>query len=141
MNSEQKALKKEYQQGHTPMGVFQIRNMVNEKVFVGSSLNLPGIFNRHKLELKMGSHKNKALQAEWNEFGADKFAFEILDELTPVSDPQHDYREDLVHLEDLWLEKLQPFGEGGYNEPKKTTEQRLRMIAENRLAADRAKDE
>lgn len=123
------------------MGVFQIRNMVNEKVFVGSSLNLPGIFNRHKLELKMGTHKNKALQAEWNEFGADKFAFEILDELTPVSDPQHDYREDLTHLEDLWLEKLQPFSEQGYNEPKKTTEQRLRMIAENRLAADRARDE
>lgn len=141
MNSEQKALKKEYQQSQTPMGVFQIRNMVNEKVFVGSALNLPGIFNRHKVELKMGSHKNKALQAEWNEFGADKFAFEILDELTPVSDPQHDYREDLTHLEDLWLEKLQPFGEQGYNEPKKTTEQRLRMIAENRLAADRARDE
>ncbi len=141
MNSEQKTLKKEYQQGHTPMGVFQIRNMVNEKMFVGAALNLPGIFNRHKVELKTGSHKNKKLQAEWNEFGADKFAFEILDELTPVSDPQHDYREDLVHLEDLWLEKLQPYGEQGYNEPKKTTEQRLRMIAENRLAADRARDE
>lgn len=141
MNSEQKALKKEYQQSHTPMGVFQIRNMVNEKVFVGSSLNLPGIFNRHKLELKMGSHKNKVLQAEWNEFGADKFAFEILDELTPVSDPQHNYREDLTQLEDIWLENLQPYGERGYNEPKKTTEQRLRMIAENRLAADRARDE
>ena len=141
MNSEQKALKKEYQQGHTPMGVFQIRNMVNEKMFVGSALNLPGIFNRHKVELRMGSHKNKKLQAEWNEFGADKFAFEILDELTPVSDPQHDYREDLTQLEDMWLEKLQPYSERGYNEPKKTTEQRLRMIAENRLAADRARDE
>ncbi len=135
MNSEQKALKKEYQQGHTPMGVFQIRNLVNEKVFVGSALNLPGIFNRHRLELRMGSHRNKPLQTEWSEFGADKFAFEILDELTPVSDPQHNYREDLLHLEDLWLEKLQPYGEQGYNEPKKTREQRLHMIAENRMAA------
>ena len=141
MNSEQKALKKEYQQGHTPMGVFQIRNLVNEKVFVGAAMNLPGIFNRHKFELQMGGHKNLPLQAEWNEFGADKFAFEILDELTPVSDPLHDYREDLVFLEDLWLEKLQPHGGRGYNEPKKTKEQRLRMIAENRLAADRAENE
>ncbi|MGH9802489.1 MAG: GIY-YIG nuclease family protein [Blastocatellia bacterium] len=141
MDSKQKALKKEYQQSHRPMGVFQIRNMVNEKVFVGRALNLPGIFNRHRLELRMGSHKNLMLQAEWKEFGADKFAFEILDELTPVSDPQYDYREDLVHLEDLWLEKLQPYGEAGYNEPKKTREQRLHMIAENRLAADRAETE
>lgn len=141
MNSEQKALKKEYQQGHTPMGVFQIRNLVSEKVFVGVAMNLLGIFNRHKIELRMGSHRNKKLQTEWNEFGADKFAFEILDELTPVSDSLHDYREDLMHLEDLWLEKLQPYGEQGYNEPKKTQEQRLRMIAENRLAADRTRDE
>jgi len=141
MKSEKKALKKEYQQGHTPMGVFQIRNTVNEKVFVGSSLNLPGIINRHKFGLQMGNHRNQALQAEWNEFGAEKFAFEILDELTPVSDPQHDYREDLAQLEDLWMEKLQPYGERGYNEPKKTSEERLRMIAENRLAADRAENE
>jgi hypothetical protein len=135
MNSEQKAQKKEYQQGHTPMGVFQIRNLVNDKVFVGTSLNLPGIINRHKFALGMGSHQNKALQADWHEFGEDKFAFEILDELTLVSDPQHDYREDLAFLEEMWLEKLQPYGERGYNEKKKNTEQRLRMIAENRRAA------
>lgn len=135
MSNERKTLKKEYQQSHTPMGVFQIRNLVNEKVLVGSALNLPGIFNRHKFALKMGNHQNKVLQADWTEFGEDKFAFEILDELTPVSDPQHDYRPDLVFLEDLWLEKLQPYGERGYNEPKKTQEQRLNMIAENRRAA------
>ena len=141
MNSEQKALKKEYQHGHTPMGVFQIRNMVNEKVFVGAAMNLPGIFNRHKFELQMGGHRCVPLQTEWKEFGADKFAFEILDELTPVSDPLHDYREDLVFLEDLWLEKLQPYGQRGYNEPKKTREQRLHMIAENRMAAAWAENE
>ena len=132
MNSEQKALKKEYQQSHTPMGIFQIRNMVNEKVFVGSALNLPGIFNRHKVELKMGSHKNKTLQAEWNEFGADKFAFEILDEIAPRPDPAYDYRADLLLLEDMWLENLAPYGEKGYNEPKKTREARLQMIMANR---------
>ena len=141
MNSEQKALKKEYQQGHTPMGVFQIRNLVNEKVFVGAAMNLPGIFNRHQFELRMGGHKNLPLQAEWREFGADKFAFEILDELTPVSDPQHDYREDLAFLEEMWLEKLAPYGGRGYNEPKKTKEQRLRMIAETRMAAALAETE
>ena len=141
MDNKRKTLKKEYQQGHTPMGVFQIRNLVNDKVFVGSSLNLPGIINRHKFALGAGGHQNKALQADWREFGEDKFAFEILDELTPVSDPQHDYREDLAFLEDMWLEKLQPYGERGYNEPKKTREERLRMIAENRLAADRAENE
>ncbi len=37
------------------MGVFQIRNLTNEKVFVGSSLNLDGIFNRHKFALNAGT--------------------------------------------------------------------------------------
>lgn len=114
------------------MGVFQIRNLINEKVLVGSSMNLPGVFNRFRFTLQMGSHVNKELQADWNEYGPDKFAFEILDELSPVSDPAYDYTADLTHLEDLWLEKLQPYGGNGYNEKKKNTEERLRMIAANR---------
>ncbi len=117
------------------MGVFQIRCLANEKVFVGSTLNLPGIFNRHRAGLQAGIHQNKALQADWNAFGAAGFAFEILDELTPRPDPAYDYREDLTVLEDVWLEQLQPYGARGYNEPKKSRDQRLHMIAENRLRA------
>ena len=133
--NRKKELKREYQQGHRPLGVFQIRCLTNEKVFVGSSLNLPGIHNRHKTQLRHGMHQNKALQADWNAFGETSFAFEILDELTPRPDPAYDYREDLTVLEDVWLEQLQPYGERGYNEPKKDREARLRMIAANRLRA------
>ena len=127
-----KDLKREYKENPRPMGVFQIRNLTNEKVFVGSSLNLDGIFNRHKFALNAGSHQNKALQADWNEFGAENFAFEILEEVFPRENPGYDYKSDLEVLEDLWLEKLEPYGEKGYNERKKTREERLRMIAANR---------
>ncbi len=132
MKSQQKALKKEYQQSHRPMGIWLIRNLVNDKVLLGASLNLPGILNRHKFELQMGSHKSKALQADWNALGRGRFTFEMLDEISPRADPAYDYRADLLSLEDLWLEKLAPFGENGYNEPKKTREERLRMIMTNR---------
>jgi hypothetical protein len=135
MSSAKKELKRAYQQTLPPMGVYQIRNLANEKILVGSSQNLPGIFNRHKFGLRMGSHQNKALQAEWSQFGEARFAFEILDELTPKEDPAYDYREDLALLENLWLEQLQPHGERGYNEPKKDREARLRMIAANRADA------
>lgn len=130
-----KEIKREYQQSHRPMGVFQIRCLANEKVFVGSSLNLPGILNREKFALQQGGHKSKALQADWNAFGEAGFAFEILDELSPREDPAYDYREELTVLEDVWLEQLQPYGERGYNEPKKSREQRLQMISDNRLQA------
>lgn len=128
-----KDLKREYKQNLRPMGVFQIRNTVNEKVFIGSTLNLPGIFNRHEFQLKMGGHPNKILQADWNEFGAENFEFEILEEVFPRENPDYDYAADLEVLEDLWLEKLEPYGERGYNERKKTREERLRMIAASRL--------
>ncbi len=35
-----KDLKREYKETRQTIGVFQIRNLTNEKVFVGSSLNL-----------------------------------------------------------------------------------------------------
>jgi len=132
MSDKKKERIREYKLNHPPMGVYQIRNIVNGKVLVGASLNLPGIFNRHKFALKMGNHSSVALQAEWNEFGAENFAFEILDELTPREDPSYDYREDLGLLEEMWLEKLQPYGERGYNEKKMGKEEKLRRIVRNR---------
>jgi hypothetical protein len=134
MNSKKKELKNEYKQNHRQMGIWQIRNLVSEKVLVGASLNIQGIFNRHRFALNLGNHQNKTLQADWREFGSDSFAFEVLDELTPRSEPEYDYREDLTLLEDLWLEKLLPYGDRGYNEKKKGKEERLRMIVANRLA-------
>lgn len=122
------------------MGIFQIRNLVNEKILVVGALNLPGIINRHQFELRAGSHKNRELQADWSELGGDRFIFEILDELTPSSSPDADPRADLLALEDLWLDKLQPYGERGYNERKKSREERLRMIADlrRRVQSDEA---
>lgn len=132
MSDKKKELKREYKETPRPMGVYQIRNVVNDKVLVGATLNLPGILNRYQFALKAGSHPNKKLQAEWNEFGSEKFVFEILDELTPGNDPAQDYRADLAFLETLWLEKLAPYGDRGYNEKEKGREEKLRLIAQNR---------
>jgi hypothetical protein len=132
MQPDKKKLKKDYQQSTRPMGVFLIRNNVNDKVFLGVSPNLDGVINRHRFQLQTGVHANKVLQADWNALGSSNFAFEIIDELTPSQDPGRDYRQELALLEKLWLEKLQPFNERGYNERKKTREEMLRGIAARR---------
>lgn len=134
MDKKKKELKREYQQNHTPMGVFQIRNIANDKLFIGTALNLQGAINSSRFQLNAGSHPSKTLQSEWREFGSDSFVFEILDELTPTEGPAHDYRADLAFLEEFWLEKAEPYGERGYNERKKGTEERLRLISQNRLS-------
>ena len=115
-------IKREYKERRKPAGVFQVKNIANGKVLLGSSLNLEGPFNSHKFMLTIGKHRNEALQKEWNEYGPDKFAFEILEVVEFKDDPNFDVNVELTLLEQIWTEKLRPFGERGYN-----TEPRIRQ--------------
>lgn len=126
------AAKLEYKLSHRPMGVFQIRNVTNDKVYVDSSLNIPGKINRHRFQLKAGSFKSRSLQKDWNELGEASFEFETLEPVEPRSDANYDYATDVLILEDLWLERLEPYGDSGYNERKLTRDERLAMIRANR---------
>jgi group I intron endonuclease len=110
-----KELKQKYKETLPPMGIYQIRNGVTGKIFVGKSKNLHGKSNSFKFQLRHGSHMNSDLQNDFNIYGEDNFFFEVVDELTPKEGVKYDYTEDLNTLEELWLEKLQPFGERGYN--------------------------
>ena len=130
-HAEKKELKRNYLRGRRPMGVFLIRNLTNEKVFLVASVELQGALNRAKFELEAGGHKNKELQSAWNDLGADRFAFEILDQMEPRADA-NECKKDLASLKELWLEKLRPYGERGYNEPEITRAERLRQIAARR---------
>lgn len=129
---KKKDAKLEYKLSHRPMGVFQIRNTVTDKVLVDSSINVPGKINRHSFQLNAGIHPNSVLQADWSELGESAFEFEELEPVEPRDEPNYDYEADLIVLEYLWLEKLAPYGDNGYNKPKKTREERLRMIAATR---------
>jgi len=102
------------------MGVYRVHNTVNGKSLVGTSRDLPSILNRERAELKLGGHRNKQMQRDWNEMGASAFTFEVLDTLTvPHDQPDYDPAVYLRVLEALWVERLKPFGDRGYMvEPK-----------------------
>ena len=108
-------LKRDYQERVKPAGVFQIKNTITGKVFLGSSLNLEGALNGHRFSLTIGAHRNTALQHDWNSSGSDAFTFEVL-EVVKISDsPYFNLNDELTLLEQIWIEQLQPFGERGYN--------------------------
>ena len=109
-----KDLHREYKERVKPAGIYQVKNIKNGKVLLGSSLNLEGPLNRHKFMLKIGSHTNKALQNDWNAFGPDAFVFEILEEIQVNDDPNFNLQDDLTLMEMIWLEKTQPV-QNGYN--------------------------
>ena len=114
MNTRQN-IKREYKERKKPAGIFQVKNTANGKVLLGSSLNLEGPLNSHKFMLTIGKHRNAILQKEWNEFGADKFVFEILEVVKVKDDPAFSIEDELTLLEEIWLEKMKPFGDRGYN--------------------------
>lgn len=112
-------IKREYKERTKPAGVFQIKNTANGKILLGSSLNLEGPLNSHKFMLSIGKHRNAELQKDWNAYGQDKFVFEILEVVKIKDDPHFNLEVELTLLEQIWLEKLQPFGEKGYNTDSK----------------------
>ncbi len=108
-------IKRTFKQNRPPMGVYQIRNTANGKVFVGSSRNLEGTRNSRLFQLRMGKIVfSRELQKDLDEFGAESFEFSVLGVLENP-DRGKDIEHSLAALELHWLEKLQPFGERGYN--------------------------
>ena len=113
-----KELKDEYKQAKPRMGIFAIRNLTNGKLYVARATNLDLIWKGEQFKLNANGHPNKSLQQDWNSSGAENFSFEILHELKLSDDPATDARSELLALEQLVIEDMQPFGERGYNKAK-----------------------
>lgn len=111
-------LKREYKESRPAMGIFQIRNKANGKVYIGSSENLEAEKKSRLFQLKMGKVVfNRELQAELTEFGAASFEFSVLETLVEPEKIDHPKRA-LLALKLKWQEQLQPFGGQGYNSRK-----------------------
>ena len=110
-------LKQQYKETKIETGVYQIRNTKNQKLLIESTLNLKSI-NGRRFGLEMGTHQNKLLQSELKEFGAEAFVFEVLEVLEIPETGYFDTKEALKKLKEKWLDKLQPYGERGYNTKK-----------------------
>jgi len=111
---DRKALIREYKESPRPAGVFGVRNVETGRLLVGATPNLPGMLNRQRFQLEMGSHPDKELQADWDALGPDAFAFEVLDKLEQLDDPGADQAADLDTLRVVWLERLEEQGGAPY---------------------------
>ncbi len=114
-----KEMTSEYKQMKFKIGVFQIRNLVNGKIFIGSAMNLDAKWNSQKMQLQSGTHTNEELLKDWKEFGAENFVYEILEEIKQNDDDiNKDYRNELKELEAFIFEDLQPYNDKGYHKKK-----------------------
>src|SRR5437764_4670377 len=59
-------------------GVYLLTCQPTGRVYVGSTNNLSKRWSAHRQHLRAGRHRNRALQAAWDEHGADAFSWRIL---------------------------------------------------------------
>lgn len=66
-------------------GVYQILNLKNDKIYIGSSSHMNGGIKRrwyeHVTALQNNCHANTHLQRAWNLYGAENFQFSIIEDI------------------------------------------------------------
>lgn len=61
-------------------GIYKITNKINNKAYVGQSIDIYTRWTTHINLLNTNKHHNEYLQNEWNIFGEENFYFNILEE-------------------------------------------------------------
>lgn len=80
-------------------GIYQIRNLVNGKRYIGSAKCFRIRWNGHRAKLNRGVHHSRHLQSAWNKYGPEAFAFEVIELCGSDS---------LVAREQHWLDGARP---------------------------------
>lgn len=62
-------------------GIYMILNIINNKMYIGSSKNVKRRLQEHKRELRKGIHINKHLQNAWNKYGEENFLFKEIESI------------------------------------------------------------
>jgi hypothetical protein len=87
-------------------GIYQIRNLENNKIYIGSTKNFLNRYKQHLKRLEKNTHVNKKLQYSYNKY--DSFSFEIVeicDNLDVIFDRELYYINKAVCEENVELNK------------------------------------
>lgn len=88
-------------------GIYIIKNIITNHVYIGHSICLKSRLSRHKNALSGKYHENEYLQNSWNKYGSKNFEFDILDECCFSN---------LLHMENYWCNILKSHDRNyGYN--------------------------
>nr|WP_285845777.1 GIY-YIG nuclease family protein [Metabacillus idriensis] len=70
-----------------------IKNLKNNKIYIGQSIDLDRRIKSHIRDLNKGHHRNQYLQRAWNKYGEKNFSFTILDycEISELDNKEKNY--------------------------------------------------
>lgn len=114
--SKRKQMVDQYKQQKISMGIYQLQNKENNKIFIESINNLKSREFTLRMMLDSGRHPNKLLQEDWTKYGSDSFEYTVLEEVEIEHDVTPVYKKQkLDEMKTKWLEDKKPFGDVGYN--------------------------
>lgn len=102
-------------------GIYKIENIINNKVYIGSSKNTKARWQKHKALLRHNKHHNNHLQSAWNKYGENSFIFSIV-ELCPI--------DSLLNREQHFIDTLNP----EYNQTAKAGKVEMTFERRNKLS-------
>jgi hypothetical protein len=112
---DKKKIIKDYKSQKQPTGIYAVHNKADNKMYIGSSKNLPAVLRRFDFTLKMGSFPFQDLIYDYKRLGEKNFEINVLDELEIKDESDHEIDRELKALEELWIEKLKKEGVTFYN--------------------------
>ena len=90
-------------------GIYKIKNLINNKVYIGSAVNIDRRWSLHQYHLSKNIHHSKKLQNSVNKNGIDNFIFEIIEECESGI---------LIEREQYWIDFLNSYNNGYNSTPK-----------------------
>jgi len=66
-----------------PSGIYQIKNQISGKHYIGSAINIQERWKQHLRSLRRGCHHNQHLQRAFDRYGKAIFVFSILEAIEP----------------------------------------------------------
>jgi group I intron endonuclease len=96
-------------------GIYKIENIVNGKIYIGSSDNIERRFTDHKYLLKKNIHHSIHLQYAWNKHGEKNFKFSVLEECDDLLKREQHYFNTLLKADEYLKKENKYFLEYSYN--------------------------
>ena len=110
-----KQIKEDYKSKRQPAGIFAVHNLHDNKMFIGTSKDLPSVLKRFEFTLNMGSFPFQNLIDDYKKLGKSNFEIKILDELEIKDESDREIDKELEALEEMWIDKLKKEGVSFYN--------------------------